>query len=499
MTTITQRKKTPSFQLVFTVALKKELPAQWLDTHNIPVYTLEALKSGAIGLNHSHPCGVLLLITGTGPGASEEAACWLRDHVTPLFVINIGTCGITDRGFSLGEWIRPKSVSNEDGDTCELDNRFPIPLPEKVVSVNSLLSVTQPKLDAHRRSWGRHDAVDMECFAQAKVFRNTPISLHCLKFGTDYSDGNTHADFNRNIGILTGKLKDLLSFLTQRAQIRVTVIIPVYNRQNTIERALQSVFSQTYQPEDVIVVDDGSNDRTGEILERYRDKITVIVLPENSGPSRARNTGVYHAQTEWVAFLDSDDLWKEDKLQKQVEFLKRYPFYKILQSDEVWMRNGKQVNPCKHHEKPFGWIWEPSLKRCLVSPSSVIVKKSLLQRYNFFDETLPVCEDYDLWLKISRHHPVGLEPGFSVVKHGGHSDQLSSQYPAMDRFRVRSLMNMLEGERVPCFQEKIIRILEKKLKILIQGYEKRLKLREAVECRTILESLKSCQESTKIL
>jgi glycosyltransferase involved in cell wall biosynthesis len=498
MTTIAQRKKNPSFQLVFTVALKKEMPRQWLDAHDIPVYTLEALKSGAIGLHHSPPRGVLIVITGAGPRASEKAACWLRDHVTPIFVINIGTCGLTDQKLPIAEWILPKSVSNEDGDTCELDTRFPISLPEGIIQANSLLSVEKPILDIHHRTLGNHDALDMECFAQAKVFRNTPISFHCLKFGTDYSDGDTHTDFNRNIGTLTEKLKDLLSFLTQRARIGLTAIIPVFNRQNTIERALRSVFSQTYQPEEVIVVDDGSHDRTGEILERYRDKITVIVLPENSGPSRARNTGAYHAQTEWVAFLDSDDLWKEDKLQKQVEFLRCYPFYEILQSDEVWMRNGKWVNPCKHHEKPFGWIWEPSLQRCLVSPSSVLIKKSLLQRYHFFDETLPVCEDYDLWLKISRHHPVGLEPALTVVKYGGHRDQLSQKYPAMDRFRVRSLMNMLEGERVPCFQEKIIRVLEKKLKILIQGYEKRLKLREAVECRTILESLKSCQESTKI-
>jgi glycosyltransferase involved in cell wall biosynthesis len=499
MNTIPRRQKNPSFQLVFTIALKKELPRQWLDAHNIPVYTLEALKSGAVGLHHSPPCGVLIVITGAGPEASEEAACWLRDHIRPFFVINIGTCGFSGRKLPLGEWIRPKSVSNEDEDTCELDTRFPIPLPERLFSVNSLLSLEKPNLDIHQRTWGNHDALDMECFAQAEVFRNTLISFHCLKFSTDYSDGDTHADFNRNICIFTEKLKDLLNFLTQRTQIGITAIIPVFNRQSTIERALRSVLSQTYQPEEVIVVDDGSTDRTGEILERYRDTITVITLPENSGPSRARNTGVYRAQTEWVAFLDSDDLWKEDKLQKQVEFLRRYPFYEILQSDEVWIRNGKRVNPCKHHEKPRGWIWEPSLERCLVSPSSVLVKKSLLQRYDFFEVTLPVCEDYDLWLKISRHHPVGLEPGLSVVKYGGHRDQLSQQYPAMDSFRVRSLMNMLEGERAPCFQEKIMGVLEKKLEILIQGYEKRLKLREAVECRTILESLRPCQESTGIL
>jgi GT2 family glycosyltransferase len=187
--------------------------------------------------------------------------------------------------------------------------------------------------------------------------------------------------------------------------------------------------------------------------------------------------------------MDSDDCWDKDKLKRQVAYLKKYPFYEIIQSEEIWIRKGVRVNPCKHHKKPIGWIWEPSLERCLVSPSGVLIKKSLLERYGMFDESLPACEDYDLWLKISRNHPVGLEPSFSVIKYGGHEDQLSKKYPAIDRFRVKSLFNMLKKEELPHFRKKIIPILEKKLYILIQGYEKRQKLKDAEECREILNSL----------
>ena len=256
-----------------------------------------------------------------------------------------------------------------------------------------------------------------------------------------------------------------------------------------IKDSIESILSQSYPPEEIIVVNDASTDKTQDILKSFGDKLTCLFLPRNSGPSRARNEGIKHAKTEWIAFLDSDDLWEKDKLKKQIAYLNQYPFYQILQSEEEWIRNGKRVNPCKHHKKPEGWIWEPSLERCLVSPSGVLVKRSLLERYGLFDESLPVCEDYDLWLKISRHHPVGLEPSLSIVKYGGHKDQLSRQYPAMDRFRVRSLARLLKNEQHPDFRKKIISVFEKKLKILIKGYEKRQKWRDADECKLMLESL----------
>ncbi len=472
-----KKQKTPEFKLVFTTALKKETPKDWLTSLRVPVHTLASLKSGALSREVGSHTGILVVITGPGYTASEAAACWIRDNLNPLYVVNIGTCGLTDRSYPLGEWISPRYVANENGERLELDTRLPVPHCERIISVSSLLSVKKVTTDKLPESWKQHSAIDMECFAQAMVFSGAHICFHCLKFSADYSDRDTPQDFKKNLRVFVQNTKKLLSFIEMdEGHIKITAVVPVYNRQHTVQRAIDSIVSQSYRPEEIIVVDDGSIDRTKEILKSYGDKLTCIFLRRNSGPSRARNTGISHARTEWIAFMDSDDRWEKDKLKNQVEYLGKYPFYQIMQSEEVWIRNGVRVNPCRHHRKPVGWIWEQSLERCLVSPSAVLVRKALLERYGTFDDDLPACEDYDLWLRISRHHPVGLDCGFSVVKYGGHKDQQSRKYPAMDRFRVRSLLRMLENEPHPCFRQKIIRVLEKKLKILIQGYKKRQKL-----------------------
>jgi glycosyltransferase involved in cell wall biosynthesis len=485
-----KKQKTPEIKLVCTIALEKELSKKWFSSYKIPVYTLAALKSGALSQPGSSHRGILIVVTGSGPEASNTAALWIREHLKPLYVVNMGTCGLTNQRYSLGEWLMPRHVANEHGEQLELDTRLPIPYPERISDIHSLLTVRKPNLDKFPETWQEHDAIDMECYEQAKVFQDTNISFHCLKFSTDYSDQKAFTDFKKNLELFIQKTKKLFNFVTTYDNhMHITVLVPVFNRQHAIQRAIDSIISQSYVPEEIIVVDDGSHDRTGEILKSYGDKVTCIFLHENTGPSRARNTGICHARTEWIAFMDSDDCWTRDKLKNQVEYLRTYPFYEIVQSEEVWIRNGVRVNPCKHHKKPFGWIWEQSLDRCLVSPSSVLVKKSLLERHGNFDEKLPVCEDYDLWLKISRYNPVGLDPCFSVIKYGGHKDQLSQKYAAMDRFRVTSLVRMLENESLPFFRRKIIHILQKKLKILLKGYEKRQKFKDTEECRVMLESL----------
>jgi glycosyltransferase involved in cell wall biosynthesis len=485
-----KQQKPPKIKLVFTSALKKEVPKDWLRSHQVPVYTLKALKSGTIWDQRRQHQGILILITGAGLQASTEAACWIRDNISPLFVVNIGTCGLTKRSHQLGEWLIPHYSANEKGEKIELDIRLPIPYPGKVRFIHSLLSVRKTHLGMFPESWKQYDAVDMECYEQARILSDAQIYFHCLKFSTDYSDANAPADFQKNLGLYTENMKKLLSFIPAgREPKKISVVVPVFNRQYSIKRAVESILSQSYSAEEIIVVDDSSSDKTRETLKQYDNKITCLSLPVTSGVSRARNTGIQYAQSEWVSFLDSDDCWTGDKLAQQVEYLKKYPFYEIIQSEEIWIRNGRRINPCKHHKKPVGWIWEQSLQRCLVSPSSVLMKKSLLNQYGNFDENLPVCEDYALWLKISRHHPVGLDTRMSVIKYGGHSDQLSRQYPAMDRFRVKSLTGLLKNEQIPHFRQKIVAVLTKKLNILIQGYEKRQRAKEAEELKSILKSL----------
>jgi glycosyltransferase involved in cell wall biosynthesis len=484
------KNKTSDIKLVITIALKREVPKDWCESRGIPVHTLAALKSGAVKQKACAASGILVVITGAGLEASEKASCWVRDYVNPLFAVNLGTCGLTKRGHPLRTWIRPERVALEDGSRLELDVRFPFPSPEEMITVRSLISVNRARSGGIPDAWQEHDAIDMECYAQAKVFSGTPISFHCLKFGTDYSDNNALSDFESSLNSFAEQMKKLFSFAEMnKDQPKITVVVPVHNRQKTIGRAIDSVLSQSCPPEEVIVVDDCSTDGTRDVLGSYGERVTPVFLHENSGPSRARNEGVKRAGTEWIAFLDSDDRWEKDKLKDQTAYLGKCPFYQILQSEEIWIRNGVRVNPCRHHAKPEGWIWEQSLERCLVSPSGVLVRKALLERYGLFDEDLPVCEDYDLWLKISRLHPVGLEPSFSVIKYGGHKDQLSRRYPAMDRFRVISLLSLLKQEPHPGFRKKIIDVLEKKLRILVNGYEKREKWKDAEECRVILGSL----------
>lgn len=480
-------KKKTDIQLVITFALKKEAPKSWFEAHNVPVHTLAALKSGVLSQLDRASSGMLVVITGAGPKASEEAANWIKDNIVPYFVLNIGTCGLINRKYELGKWIRPGRVCNESDDGLELDQRSPIPIQNDILNVSSLISVNKAAVDAPE-TWKAHDAVDMECFAQAKIFNETETSFHSLKFSTDYSDRNTETDFNENISLFDQALERLFNFLNVSIE-NVSVVVPVYNREKTIVRAIDSVLNQSIKPEEIIIVNDGSSDSTADVLKSYGDEITCINMRQNSGPSLARNEGVKYSKSEWIAFLDSDDCWEKDKLKSQKEYFGRYPYYQIMQSEEVWIRNGKRVNPCKHHEKKSGWIWETSLHRCLISPSGVMLKKSLFERYEGFDENLPVCEDYDLWLKISRDYPVGLDSTQAVIKYGGHVDQLSQKFPAMDRFRVKSLLGRLEIEQVQYYRERMIDVLREKLLILIQGCEKRGKYSEADEYNIIIASL----------
>jgi len=221
-----------------------------------------------------------------------------------------------------------------------------------------------------------------------------------------------------------------------------SVVIPSHNRLERLREAVRSVLSQTFRDFECVVVDDGSTDGTGAIEEELRGSIRFI-RQENMGVSAARNRGILSSRAPYLSFLDSDDLWLPDKLEAHRAYMKMNPSIRIHQSDETWVRKGRRVNPRGRHAKPEGDIFLPSLKLCLVSPSAVVIERGLLEEVGLFDERLPVCEDYDLWLRISWRERVGLIPGRLVIKHGGHDDQLSKRYWGMDRFRVYSILKLL--------------------------------------------------------
>jgi glycosyltransferase involved in cell wall biosynthesis len=267
---------------------------------------------------------------------------------------------------------------------------------------------------------------------------------------------------------------------------QVSVIIPTYNRGWTIREAVDSVLIQDYKDFELIVVDDGSTDNTPEVLGAYCGVIKVF-RQENKGVSAARNRGIAEASGRFIAFLDSDDLWFPQKLSRQVEFFNTTPDALICQTEEVWIRNGVRVNPKKRHKKPSGMIFEPSLALCLVSPSAVMIRRSLLEVVGNFDETLPACEDYDLWLRISCRFPVYRIDTPLIIKRGGHEDQLSASF-GLDRFRIKAIKRIIKSGILSNAQyAAAVNTLKEKCNIYAAGCRKRGREEEALYYTSLSE------------
>jgi glycosyltransferase involved in cell wall biosynthesis len=258
----------------------------------------------------------------------------------------------------------------------------------------------------------------------------------------------------------------------------VSVIIPTYNRAWALAEAIDSVLAQDYNNFELIIVDDGSIDNTPDLLNEFAGKLKLI-RQKNAGVSAARNHGIAEARGDFLAFLDSDDTWLPKKLSRQVDFFIRCPDALICQTQEIWIRNNTRVNPRPCHKKPSGMIFDPSLELCLVSPSAVMIKRDLFDKVGLFDEGLPACEDYDLWLRVSCRYPVYLVDEPLVIKRGGHADQLS-RAPGLDRFRVKALHNILQSGQLTASQATAAAtVLRKKCTIYAAGCQKRGRLDEA--------------------
>lgn len=271
----------------------------------------------------------------------------------------------------------------------------------------------------------------------------------------------------------------------------VSVIIPTFNRWPLVGAAIESVLAQSYCDFEFIVVDDGSTDDTAEQLAQWGSRLQILKQP-NQGVSAARNLAVRHARGCYLAFLDSDDIWLPKKLAIQVAFMEQHPSVRICQTEETWIRNGVRVNPKVKHRKPSGDIFIASLELCLVSPSAVMLTRELFERVGGFDESLPVCEDYDLWLRIALNHSVALIDDALVIKRGGHADQLSRSRWGMDRYRVLALDKLLRSGLDGSWREAAIAALRRKVEVLASGARKRGK---AIEARTYEEILaESTQE-----
>lgn len=303
----------------------------------------------------------------------------------------------------------------------------------------------------------------------------------------------------------------------------VTVIIPTYNRTEGLRRAVLSVLGQTCRDFELIVVDDGSEEPAelvvGDLVSNNHGssgagELRIVRIP-HSGVSVARNTGITLSESPWIALLDSDDYWLPETLERQLAYLKasslddmeqvssanirpapyRLTHYRLTQCREIWIRHGKRVSPAKKHRQEAGDLFSRSLDMCCISSSSVIMERALFDEFGCYDPALPACEDYDLWLRITSRLPVGLVDAQLVVKYGGHQDQLSKKYQAMDRFRIYALLKLLRGSDIAMTQISVEQVravcqtIARKATILAEGSAKRGREVRAREYRDLVNDM----------
>jgi len=249
----------------------------------------------------------------------------------------------------------------------------------------------------------------------------------------------------------------------------------------------QDYFSENPYPGtyELLIVDDGSSDNTKDVVGSFGKKVNYS-FQKNKGVSSARNRGLNLTKGEFVAFLDSDDLWKKQKLTAQMAFMFDHPEAMICCTEEIWIRKGIFVNPRNKHRKYSGWIFDKVLPLCLLSLSSALFRRELFEKIGIFDEKLPVCEDYDLGIRIAQKYKMPFISEPLIVKRGGHIDQLSKKYWGMDRFRVRALEKALCLDLTSQQKQQVKQEMVKKCKILVKGFEKRNKNIEAEKYYSIM-------------
>lgn len=259
----------------------------------------------------------------------------------------------------------------------------------------------------------------------------------------------------------------------------ISVVIPTYNRFEVLKRALASVYAQSYMPKEIIVIDDGSADNTSQIQQLF--PLIKYIYQKNSGVSSARNLGIKNSTCQWIAFLDSDDTWHEDKLGEQVAFHKQNPQILMSYTDEKWIRADVEVKMPKKFFKFGGDIFTKCLSHCIIAPSATLIHASLFNKVGGFDESLEVCEDYDMWLRISAQEQIGLVDKKLITKYGGDKDQLSMKHWGMDRFRVQALEKLLtEAKLTKEYQDLSIEMLSQKYKFLLKGAHKYNRVEDVV-------------------
>ena len=256
--------------------------------------------------------------------------------------------------------------------------------------------------------------------------------------------------------------------------MNISVVIPSYNRKDFLKRSIDSAINQTKKPLEIIVVDDGSTDGTEAMIKSDYDFVKFI-KQKNKGVSAARNIGIKVSIGEWICFLDSDDEWKKDKLEKQINAMKSNPGYKFFHSNEIWIKNGLRINQKKKHKKYGGDIFDKCLDMCRISPSSVMIDKTVFDEVGNFNEYLVVCEDYELWLRICDKYRVFFIDEPLIIKYGGHQGQLSYSIESIENHRIKALEYLILENLNRKNKRHAIQMLLSKLNIYLKGLVKRKK------------------------
>lgn len=216
---------------------------------------------------------------------------------------------------------------------------------------------------------------------------------------------------------------------------KVSIIIPTYNREKTILRAVQSVLEQTYTNLEVLIIDDGSTDGTADIINNIKDdRIKYIVLEQNGGPSNARNVGVQIAEGEWIAFQDSDDCWHKNKLEKQIEYIERNPQYSLIYCMSMnYFLNGNTliVPPAPLPDVMEGKMLHTLLQRNVVDTPTMFMKRECFLTVGGFDVRYKALEDWEFMIRFAKAYEIGYIPEVlmdSYMLNDGVSSNLGAYY-----------------------------------------------------------------------
>ena len=280
--------------------------------------------------------------------------------------------------------------------------------------------------------------------------------------------------------------------------VSVSVVIPTFDRVALLPRALESVRDQTRPADEVVVIDDGSRDGTGEMVRCEFPEVRYLSRRQG-GVSAARNQGIVAVRGQWIALLDSDDAWRPQKLERQLAALAAAPDHLVCHTDEIWIRDGRRVNPRLRHAKRGGRIFRDCLPLCAISPSSAVIHRSVFAEVGLFDEELPACEDYDLWLRITARYPVLLVDESLVEKYGGHADQLSRTVAGLDRYRIRALVKILEEGCLGSDEHAAaVATLVEKSRIWADGADARGRHEEAMSTRDLARHWRQVSTNTAV-